>query len=386
MKCLWCWLGTALLVLPVLPGLAEPTDGTAYNEEAEAADEGSSKVKAVDRDHGVYEMPKDLKDGLTVGGLKESGADFDKIMEMAKLTAAGEWKQIDSILIARGGKLVFEDYFHGGHIDEPHTLMSITKSVTACLAGCAYDRGLIKDLQDPVLNYYPNIKKDEVDPSVLDIKVHHILSSMSGLNEGKRPDKPQLEDGKKPMEVARKLYLQATATGVGENYVYGGVNSDQLGLLLNAATGKSLPKFAEETLFADLGIEKFKWKGKPGAGGHGVGAGLELRSRDMMKIGLMVLNKGKFNGKQVLSEKYVEAMTGVYRQSPHMGNYGYLWWSTGGEGTDKPRRISGRGAKGQFIFIRPDLDLVAVFTGNNRKSGRKAPFDIFDDFIVPSYQ
>jgi|GEM_PF-2687363 len=376
-----------LLALIALTSFAycEETDGTAYNDEAAYADDHKPNVASTGG-HDTYRLPEDLKDGLTIASLKDAGADVAKIMEMSKKTAAGDWKQIDSILIAYKGNLVFEDYYHGGKIDEPHTLMSITKSVTACIAGCAVQKGLIKNLNDPVLNYFPSITREEVDPSVMKITVHDVLSSRTGLKEGSREKKPEVS-GKGVIAEAKKLYTQSVAEGVGENFAYGGVNAYQTGLLLCAVSGKALNKFAEETLFADLGIEKYKWKkGRGGSKVHSVGAGLELRSRDMMKVGLLIRNKGKCGEKQVLPESYVEAMTGAYHKSPHMGNYGYMWWSTGGPDDKKgqPLRISARGAKGQFIFYRPDLDLVAVFTSNNRKAF-KQPFEMFDQFIVPAF-
>jgi CubicO group peptidase (beta-lactamase class C family) len=363
------------------------TDGTAFNEEAAFADKAPSNTKAPERDHSVYAIPTDLGDGLTIAPIESTPADQAKIMEMASLAAAGEWKQIDSILISHGGKLVFEDYFHGGHIDEPHTLMSITKSVTACLAGYAYDSGLIKDLNDPLIDYFPWISAADVDPSVAKITVHDVLSSRSGLKAGARKEKPKIKAKKGLQAEVSELLMHATAEGAGSDFQYGNVNSFQLGMLVCAVSGKSLTEYAEATLFKDLGIEDYHWQKKGASKVHSVGAGLDLRSRDMMKLGLMVANKGRFNGKQILSEEYVKAMTGVYHSSPHMGGYGYLWWSVGfQEDADEPYVISGRGAKGQFIFIRPDLDLVAVFTSNNRKAGRKAPFDIFADYVAPAFQ
>ncbi|MGB0369972.1 MAG: serine hydrolase domain-containing protein [Opitutales bacterium] len=361
------------------------TDGTAFNDEAAAADQGDSKVRAPERDHSVYAMPADLGDGLQIASLESSSADFVKLMDMARRTAAGEWKKIDSILIAHGGKLLFEDYYHGGHIDEPHTLMSITKSVTACLAGYAFDAGLIEDLNDPLIKYFPWIRAEDVDPAVATIKVHDVLSSRSGLVKDGRAEKPKIS-GKGLQAEVSSLLLHASGDGVGTRFQYGNVNTQMLGMLICAVTGKSLTDYADETLFKDLGIEKYKWQKRGGSKVHSVGAGLDLRSRDMMKIGLMVAQGGTFNGQRILSEDYVKAMTGVYHYSKHMGGYGYLWWSTGVEEYAKdPYVISGRGAKGQFIFIRPDLDLVAVFTSNNRKAGRKAPFDIFADIIAPAF-
>jgi len=375
-----------LLALGFTASVFAETDGTAFNEEAAFADKGASRVKAPERDHSVYAVPVELGDGLQIASIDTSPADKAKLMEMATLAAAGEWLQIDSILISHGGKLVFEDYFHGGHIDEPHTLMSITKSVTACLAGCAYDSGLIKDLNDPLIDYFPWISAADVDPSVATITVHDVLSSRSGLKEGARKEKPKIK-GKGLQAEVSELLMHATAEGAGSEFKYGGVNSYVLGMLVCAVSEKSLTEYAETSLFKDLGIEQYQWQKKGASKVHSVGAGLDLRSRDMMKLGLMVANKGRFNGKQILSEAYVQAMTGVYHSSPHMGGYGYLWWSVGSQPNAKqPYVISGRGAKGQFIFIRPDLDLVAVFTANNRKGQRKAPFDIFADYIAPAFE
>jgi CubicO group peptidase (beta-lactamase class C family) len=363
------------------------TDGTAFNDEAAFAENGPSKTKAPQRDHSVYALPVDLSDGLQIESIESTPANKAKIMEMATLAAAGEWKEIDSILIAHKGQLVFEDYFHGGHVDEPHTLMSITKSVTACLAGYAYDSELIEDLNDPLIKYFPWLDAGDLDPSIAKITVHDVLSSRSGLKEGARKQALRIKAKKGLQSEVAGLLMHATADGAGTEFKYGNVNSQLLGMLICSVSGQSLTEYAEATLFKDLSIDNYRWKKAGASKVHGVGAGLDLRSRDMMKIGLMVANGGSFNGKQLLSKEYVKAMTGVYHSSPHMGGYGYLWWSVGyQENPKEPYVISGRGAKGQFIFIRPDLDLVVVFTSNNRKGGRKAPFDIFADYIALAFE
>jgi CubicO group peptidase (beta-lactamase class C family) len=145
--------------------------------------------------------------------------------------------------------------------------------VTACLAGYAYDSGLIKDLNDPLIDYFPWISAADVDPSVAKITVHDVLSSRSGLKAGARKEKPKIKAKKGLQAEVSELLMHATAEGAGSDFQYGNVNSLQLGMLVCAVSGKSLTEYAEATLFKDLGIEDYHWQKKGASKVHSVGAG-----------------------------------------------------------------------------------------------------------------
>ena len=148
----------------------------------------------------------------------------------------------------------------------------------------------------------------------------------------------------------------------GEIWNYNGGATMLLGAVLQKSTGKSLPDFAKEALFEPLGIIDFDWTRLAASGEPAAAAGLRLRPRDMAKIGQLMLNKGMWNGRRIVSEKRIEAPTQpLYKQSWNSYHYGYQWWVGESKIGEKTFQwIAAWGLGGQRIFIVPASDLVVA--------------------------
>jgi CubicO group peptidase (beta-lactamase class C family) len=146
----------------------------------------------------------------------------------------------------------------------------------------------------------------------------------------------------------------------GETFVYNTGGSHLLSVILTEVTGQDTAEYAEEKLFEPLGIEPGRWQRSPQGETNG-GFGLELRARDMAKLGYLYLNLGRWDGEQIVPEDYVRASTTWQSAGDATGGwaaYGYQWWVTATAAGYPAYFALGYG--GQHIFVVPDLDLVVV--------------------------
>jgi CubicO group peptidase (beta-lactamase class C family) len=177
------------------------------------------------------------------------------------------------------------------------------------------------------------------------------------------------------------VFDKLMAAKPGEKFVYHSGISIMLGEVVREATGQPADEFAKQRLFEPLGISKYRWGALPNGSVH-TGGGLWLRPRDMAKIGSMMLNGGRWQEKQVVSETWVRASTS--QQAPYRG-YGYQWWLRSFRGHDRAiDAFAAQGLGGQFIVVIPELKTIAVFTGWNDGPLIEQPFEMLQRFIVPA--
>ena len=358
-------------------------------------------VAAGDADCGT---PVALDDGWPIARPEEAGFDRARLCGLiARLSAAED--NVHGVVVVRHGKLVIEKYFAGN--DEPwgyprglydfgatsrHDMRSISKSVTSLLVGIALDRKLIASVDQPVIDFFPehaNLRTQGWDK----ITLRNLLTMSSGLkwSEGgpwnPANDEWHLANDADPV----KYVLQRTVVAPpGTVWNYNGGGTELLGAIVAKVSGKNVKDFAREALFEPLGIHDWVWETWT-SGTTAYAAGLRLRPRDAAKIGQLVLDKGKWNGRQVVSASWIEESTGPHLQAVGMlGSiffYGYQWWlgrSLAPHGEVK--WIAGIGLGGQRLFIVPDLDLVVMFTSGLYTSPRQgiAAVDALYRFIVPA--
>jgi len=312
--------------------------------------------------------------------------DQDKLIDrnalcgMADRLAANA--NVHAVLVARGGKLVFERYFRGddeipGRIfgtrvetltfdaDTLHDMKSASKSVMSLALGIAIDRGLIRSVNEPIFSFFPELS-DLRSPEKDRIQLVHALTMSMGLKWVEAtPSTGDYDNDEARMHMARDpcryvLGLPVTAPA-GQEFFY---NTGALALvsaILRKATGLPLDEFTRVNLFEPLGIARVEWHrywGNPDAGG-----GLRLRPRDMAKIGQLVLASGRWNDRQLVSKSWLESSTTPKLKATDGQSYGYLWWL--GRSKLNGREVNWVGALGrggQSIRIVPELDLVVVVT------------------------
>jgi len=261
-----------------------------------------------------------------------------------------------SLLVGRHGRLVFERYYHGYDQETRFDVRSVTKSVLSLLVGCAIDDGLLS-LPDTLGHLIPEHIPVSAPARVGTITVEHLLSMTAGFAWDDLDDYGRLVESDD--WIATVLHTPLIAAP-GATFTYNSGCSQILSAILLRHTGRHLADLAEARLFRPMGIVPGVWPADPQ--GLTIGAfGLRLRARDMLKLGMLVLRKGLWEGHQLVPDGYLRAAT--TRQSdggfPEGGQYGYHWWTMRLAGH---HTIFAAGYGGQYICAIPDLDLVVVTT------------------------
>lgn len=311
--------------------------------------------------------PPDLKDGLEVGSLEESGLNSALIGTMVEQIANEAHKNVDSVLLIKKGKLVLEEYFYQYDRDKLHQLRSATKSVVSALVGIAIEKKLIASKEERVVSFFPELEIQNLSAEKRAVTVEHLLASQSGLAcEDGNPESPGEEQkmNASPDWVRFILDLpMVEPPGGSGKYCSGGVIL--LSRIVEKVSGQRLHEFAAEHLFGKLGITNFRWNFRPDPSSFDDACQLHLRPRDMAKLGLLYMNEGQWHGKQVLPRDWVKAS--LAKHSVVRGtDYGYLWWrqwlNVNGSRVDG---LAAKGNGGQRIYLWLSLDLVVVITGGN---------------------
>jgi CubicO group peptidase (beta-lactamase class C family) len=353
-------------------------------------------VAAADRD----ELPRAAPESV--------GIDGGALAKLADAIRAGKYSNIHGLLVVRSGKLVAEEYFSGdderrgqklGNVrfdaGTLHDLRSVTKSVTSALFGIAVASGAIRDLDAPVLSYFPEYQ-DLRTPERLQIRLRDLLSMASGLewDEASRPYGDPL-NSETAMDAAsdrcRYVLSRPIAARPGEKFRYSGGDTLLLAAVIERATKLRLDKYAEQVLFGALGIERYEWISYPD-GTPIAASGLRLLPRDIAKFGLLYLQRGQWHGTQVVPESWVKASaTAQVRVSDRpfgFQNYGYQWWLGAARNEAHTPWIMAVGHGGQRIMLIPSLDLVLVMTAGmyGNRAQTDITFEILLDGVLPAVQ
>jgi CubicO group peptidase (beta-lactamase class C family) len=311
--------------------------------------------------------------------LSESGLVPGKLEALATDIRAGKFTKIGSVLVARHGKLVYEEYFDGGS-ESLRDTRSATKSITDVLIGLAIDEHRLRGVDARVLDLLPERARrmQNPDPRKSRITVEDFLTMSSPLecddwNDASRGNEERMyviEDWAQfvlDLPVRGRMYVGEKPAqppfGRYFSYCTGGVFV--LSEVLRQATGMPADAYAEARLFAPLGIRDVSWVYSP-LGIPQTGGGLRLSSRDLLKIAQLYLNGGRWSGRQIVSEAWVKASTVPRAQIDAATNYGYLWWlkSFGPpEHAYAAYYMSGNG--GNKVVAIPELQLAVVITSTN---------------------
>ncbi len=278
----------------------------------------------------------------------------------------GALEGVHGLLIARRGRLVAERYFRGSAGHRPHNMKSASKSVLSALAGLAVEEGVL-ELDQPIAEALPEAA-DLDDPRKQAITVRHLLTMTSGLESTSFGNYGSWVASRNWVRAALARPLQAEP---GTRFSYSTGGTHLLSATLSRAAGRSTHDFAREHLFDPLGIRRSAWASDR-QGVHMGGNNLSLLPRDMLKFGQLYLNRGRWNGKQLLPWQWVDESTRPGRVGPRgrgriYGGYGYLWWLRGHR--ERGAYIAS-GYGGQYIYVAPAEDLVVVVISTEISKGR----------------
>jgi len=302
-----------------------------------------------------------------------------RLTEMSRAIHSGEFRKTTSVLVARRGKLVFEDYFGGADGSTLHNTRSATKTVAGMLVGIAIDRGFLPGVAAPVLPFFPDKQPvQNPDPRKAKITVEDLLTMSSCLecddqNSFSRGNEERMYLIEDWVQFTLDLPVQGNPSWVGKpeewpygrNFRYCTAGVSTLGAVLERATKMPVPELAKKYLFEPLGIERAEWQLSP-LGLAQTGGGLMLSSRDLLKLGQLTLERGMRRGARVLSAEWVDASVQPHARVDDETEYGYLWWLRKLKAGGKTRgawMMQGNG--GNKVAVVPDLELVAVVTTRN---------------------
>ncbi|MEM9829617.1 MAG: serine hydrolase [Bacteroidota bacterium] len=336
----------------------------------------------------AYQQPQKLEDGWLTSDLQSQKIDTARIYQLFNQLQGGEHK-IHSVLLVKNRQLIIEEYFNGHSVDQPHDLRSTTKSIRSILMGIAIDKGFIESVNDPIFNYLKTpVPTKNLDERKKDITIKHLLTMSTGLECN---DWDKKSKGQEDRVYKKKDWLQYTlnlpmANEPGTVSHYCSMGVVLAAEIISQASGMTIDAFAEKYLFEPLNIHNLQWGHTSNKEVMPSAKRLYLTSRDMAKIGQLILSRGKWNSERVVSAQWVEKATTPQTKITNI-DYGYLWWNIPfkvGDNIIVSKVAMGNG--GQYIMVVPALDMVAVFTGGAYNSEEdKLPFAIMKDIFLPTF-
>lgn len=295
----------------------------------------------------------------------------DKILELENKIKS-DYKNIAGVVVLKEGKTVYENYFNGCTSSSTLHVYSVTKSIISILIGIAIDKGYIKSVDQRVLDFFPDYTVQKTE-KIQNITLENLLTMTASYKYKSLPYENYFTSDN---WVNFTLDLLGGEEEIGEFSYAPLIGPDILSGILTKATGQSVLDFATENLFAPLGItvdgnitfnskeeqmafyessDMSGWVADP-TGINAGGWGLTLTAMDMAKIGELYLNGGIYNGKQIVSKKWIKDSTMEHSRWKEQNlPYGYLWWIAGDEGE---HGYAAMGDGGNVIYVNEDKKIV----------------------------
>jgi CubicO group peptidase (beta-lactamase class C family) len=280
------------------------------------------------------------------------------------LTSVLDRTETVALVVLKGDSLVHEQYW-AGYSDTSHSnVFSMAKTITGLLIGIAIDEGLIRSIDQPAADFLPEFDQD----GLREVTIYHLLTMSSGLSWE--------ETYISPLSHTTEAYygddLRALVSGLesqvaaGAEWRYKSGDSQLLGLILRAATGKTIAEYASEKLWIPLGAAQDASWSIDAQGVEKAYCCFNSNARDLARLGLIFLNEGRVGGQQIVSADYVRRMGQALNMPSAYGHmtkfYGLQTWVV----QDRPGVYYARGILGQYLIMVPEHDLVIVRLGKHR--------------------
>lgn len=312
------------------------------------------------------------------------------------------YKNIHSVLIAHNNQIIYEKYWTGidrtigfnlgivkHGVDSLHTIQSVTKSFVSACVGIALQQGKIKSIQQKIFDFFPEYAAQDTGLKAK-ITIRDLLTMTAGFewneDDYNRVGNPEhvMDSASDPVGYVLSLPLKDVP---GTVFTYTSGETQLLAAIVEKSTGKTIDAFAKEYLFSPLDITNYEWTSCTNSNVADAFAGLYMRSRDMMKLGLLYMNDGKWNSKQVVPALWVKQSTiaQIKTNDKYGDDYGFQWWMWTDTIAKKPITIFAcLGGGGQCIFVdKADALTVVVTAGNYRI--KTYSYDTFRDFVYPAF-
>ena len=317
-------------------------------------------------------------EGWQISTPEEQGMRSQKLVEMMEHVKTNNLS-IDSILIIRNGSVVLDAYFYPFLKEQKHIIHSCTKSIMSALIGIAIDKGYIKNVDQPITDFFPNKEIANLDDLKKSITLEDLLMMASGLKcrdsyiyrwEG-------LFEMRNSTDWAQYVLDLPMSEAPGERFEYCNGVSYLLSVIIQNTTGMKTSDFARRHLFGPLGIVDVGWATSPQGVDIGYGE-MWLKPHDMAKFGWLFLNRGRWGNEQILSSAWAKTSTRGHIDATLFDRYGYQWW------VDSAGFYMAVGYKGQFIFVVPEKNVVVVFTSDLPARDFPIPKLLLQNYIIPA--
>lgn len=277
----------------------------------------------------------------------------------------------------RHGKLAASSISSPYRFTDKRHVYSVSKSWTSTTVGIAVDEGLIS-VEDRIVDFFPELLPETVSENLAAMKIKHLLTMNSGHQNDTLGRVASCEPG-----WAKRFLSLPVENAPGTHFAYNSTGTYMLSAIITKVTGMRMADYLTTRLFNPLGIENVTWEESPEGINDG-GWGIHVSPEDMLKLGVLYLNKGVWNGRRILSEDWVDAASSFQVENGNNPNsdwgvgYGYQFWRC------RHNCFRADGAFGQYIIVSPDTDSVAVMISEERDMGKIA--EIYWDTVLASME
>lgn len=308
---------------------------------------------------------------LSASSLEASGFDRDSVSNLLTLINDTPPNDFRGLVVLKDDKIVIEEYFNTFWRISIHDIRSAGKSITSVLLGIAINEGLVQNLEQSVYSFFPKDKYPSINEDYKKIKLKHLLEMSSGLDA----------DTDNTNTVGHAVHWMASenwidyllsvpmTTEPGEKWVYADIHALLIGAIIEETSQMSLRDYAKAKLFDPLGIEQFYWytnsSNQTGAAGN-----LYLSTLDFAKIGLLVLNGGKWNAEQIVDAGYINRLLStksfdVSNNFSLADHYSMMWYKSERSFGDKTfNYLFASGNGGNHLVIVPEEKMVIALTSS----------------------
>lgn len=287
--------------------------------------------------------------------------------------------ELHSFMLIRNGKVISEGAWAPYDLNEKHEMFSVTKSITSTAIGFALQENKLS-LNDKIISFFPEYSDIDMDKKMKLMTVRHLLTMTTGYfeNMAGNTELSQTEGS----WIKEFLGLPLTYTP-GTKFIYNSAASHILSAIISKVTKQSISEYLKSRFFDPLNITDYYWEADPEGNNTG-GWGIRLKTEDVAKFGQFFLQKGVWNGEQLLSKEYIEQATSFQVSNADSSDdygkqqgYGYQFWM------NENGAYRAAGMFGQICLVLPQQNAILVVTAGTER--KQEILDIFWETIYPNF-
>lgn len=328
---------------------------------------------------------------------RNADTEFEDKFAALEQSITTDYQNINGIVVVRSGRIVFENYCQGHTPQDTHHVASVTKSVVSALIGIAIEAGYIESVEQKVLSFFPEYVSAADDLQKRTITIKHLLTMTAPIasKSTSRHGNEALDRLRRQRDWISYVLKQLGRGGRLGEFQYSTAGAHLLSAIITRTTGMSAREFANRRLFQPIGMAEIPdhemnsfqlddvfgknlsgWLKDPQGNTTG-GWGLTLTPRDMARFGYLYLKRGYWEGRQIISEKWIEQSL-----AQNANNYGYLWWTKNVDGCFS---FAALGSGGNMICCLPKKDLVVAVTSKIMRKPQD-PWQLIERDILPVFK